>query len=88
MDAHLPRLEGSVTARERMKRTLAECDHQFSGVCGDCVTAAILAHAEAVRAEAVRRVHIFQDIVSWQAGESRNALIWEIEQAVSTIEVT
>ena len=43
-----------MTARERTKRTMAECDHRFSGVCHDCVTAALIAHAEAVRNEAAR----------------------------------
>ena len=76
-----------MTARERM-RTLAGCEHVAHGICRDCCAAYMIAHAEAVREEAAKRIQIFQDIVGWQPGESRNKLIWDIEQSVRKIEVT
>ena len=88
MDAHLPRLEEGMTARDRMKHAFANCGHRSGGICRDCCTVALIAHAKEVRDEAVKRIDIFQDIVGWQPGESRNALIWEIEQSVGIIEVS
>ncbi len=44
-----------MTARERMSKAYDKCAHPIGGVAGhicvDCVTAAILAHAQAVRQE-------------------------------------
>ena len=40
-----------MTARERSKKAHGDCLHLSKGLCRDCCTAAILAHAGAVREE-------------------------------------
>ena len=75
------------TAAERYLAAVFTCHHQPESACVDCMVAALIAHAEAVREEAKKRIEVFQDILSWQAGESRNKLIWDIEQSVGAIEV-
>lgn len=38
-----------MTARERMQLAFSACQHRPVGICRSCVTAAILAHAEAAK---------------------------------------
>lgn len=38
--------------------------------------------------DAVNAIDLFQDIVGWQPGESRNALVCEIEDRVRTLKLS
>jgi len=72
-----------MTASERYLAAVFGCHHQADGACVDCLIAAFIAHADAVKREAVRVAR--QWCRQWEAGAETASYI---AAAIECIEVT
>ena len=72
-----------ITARERMREAEASCDHVDKGICRDCCLALMIAHADAMKRDAVRVA------AQWcRQGEAGAETASYIAAAIGCIEVT